>query len=193
MIGIIATVMIAVSVVYSAFFGGIDGVSNAVISSGESAVSLLLSIIGAMATWGGVMRIAQNSGITNAVARVLKPLIKLLFRNIEEKSETFSAIAMNITANLFGLGNASTPLGIKAMKELEKSEQAGETATTNMIMLAVVNSCSVQLVPTTVAALRLANGSASPFEILPCVLIVSVASFIVSVLCVKLFAKRGVK
>ena len=193
MIGIIATVMIAVSVVYSAFFGGIDGVSNAVISSGESAVSLLLSIVGAMATWGGVMRIAQNSGITNAVARVLKPLIKLLFRNIEEKSETFSAIAMNITANLFGLGNASTPLGIKAMKELEKSEQAGETATTNMIMLAVVNSCSVQLVPTTVAALRLANGSASPFEILPCVLIVSVASFIVSVLCVKLFAKRGVK
>ena len=193
MIGIIAAVMIAVSVIYSAFFGGIDGVSNAVISSGESAVSLLLSIIGAMATWGGVMRIAQKSGITNAVARVLKPLIKLLFRNIEEKSETFSAIAMNITANLFGLGNASTPLGIKAMKELEKSEQAGETATTNMIMLAVVNSCSVQFVPTTVAALRLANGSASPFEILPCVLIVSVASFIVSVLCVKLFAKRGVK
>ena len=193
MIGIIATVMIAVSVVYSAFFSGIEGVSNAVISSGESAVSLLLSIIGAMATWGGVMRIAQKSGITNAVAKVLKPLIKLLFRNIEEKSETFSAIAMNITANLFGLGNASTPLGIKAMKELEKSEQAGETATTNMIMLAVVNSCSVQLVPTTVAALRLANGSASPFEILPCVLIVSVASFIVSVLCVKLFAKRGAK
>ena len=193
MIGIIAAVMIAVSVIYSAFFSGIEGVSNAVISSGESAVSLLLSIIGAMATWGGVMRIAQKSGITNAVAKVLKPLIKLLFRNIEEKSETFSAIAMNITANLFGLGNASTPLGIKAMKELEKSEQAGETATTNMIMLAVVNSCSVQLVPTTVAALRLANGSASPFEILPCVLIVSVASFIVSVLCVKLFAKRGVK
>lgn len=193
MIGIIATVMIAVSVVYSVFFSGIEGVSNAVISSGESAVSLLLSIIGAMATWGGVMRIAQKSGITNAVAKVLKPLIKLLFRNIEEKSETFSAIAMNITANLFGLGNASTPLGIKAMKELEKSEQAGETATTNMIMLAVVNSCSVQFVPTTVAALRLANGSASPFEILPCVLIVSVASFIVSVLCVKLFAKRGAK
>ena len=193
MIGIIATVMIAVSVVYSVIFSGIEGVSNAVISSGESAVTLLFSIIGAMATWGGVMRIAQKSGITTAVTRVLKPLIKLLFRNIEEKSETFSAIAMNITANLFGLGNASTPLGIKAMKELEKSEQAGETATTNMIMLAVVNSCSVQLVPTTVAALRLANGSASPFEILPCVLIVSVASFIVSVLCVKLFAKRGVK
>ena len=193
MIGIIATVMIAVSVIYSAIFGGVDGVSNAVISSGESAVSLLLSIIGAMATWGGVMRIAQKSGITNAVAKVLKPLIKLLFNNIEEKSETFSAIAMNITANLFGLGNASTPLGIKAMKELEKCEQAGETATTNMIMLAVVNSCSVQLVPTTVAALRLANGSASPFEIMPCVLIVSIASFTVSVLCVKLFAKRGAK
>ncbi len=193
MIGIIAAVMIAASVLYSAFFGGMQGVSNAVISSGESAVNLLLSIIGAMATWGGIMRIAQKSGITNAVAKLLKPLIKLLFKNIDEKSETFSAIAMNITANLFGLGNASTPLGIKAMKELEKTEQAGETATTNMIMLAVVNSCSVQLVPTTVAALRLANGSKSPFEILPCVLIVSIASFAVSTLCVKLFAKRGAK
>lgn len=187
MINYILAGMILLSCVYGIISNDAASLSNAVISSGQTAVELILSIIGAMATWGGIMKIAQRSGLTDKITKLISPFLRLIFRGLDQGSEAFKAIAMNVAANIFGLGNAATPLGIEAMRALEKEENCGETASRNMILLAVVNTSSVELIPTTVAALRLARGSSAPLDILPCVLTVSLLSLAVSVIFVYIF------
>ncbi len=193
MIDYILAGIIAVSCIYGFVNGGAEAVSNAVLTSGQSAVTLTLSILGAMATWGGVMKLAEKSGLTDKIACLISPFISLIFRGIDKNSKAFKAIAMNITANLFGLGNAATPLGIEAMKELKKEENCNEIASRNMVLLTVINTSSIELIPSTVAALRLTYGSMSPMDILPCVLMVSILSLTAAVTCVYLFDGIGRK
>lgn len=182
MIGFLLVILIFASVVYSALSGSIADVSNAAVSGGADAVKLVLSLAGTMAVWGGIMRVAQRSGLTNALTKLLRPPLRLIFRGLKKDSAALSAIAMNLSANLLGLGNAATPLGIEAMKLLEKEEQPDERASPNMVKLAVMNACSVELIPATVAALRAAAGSASPMDILPCVLLTSICSLFAALL-----------
>lgn len=191
--GYLLASLITISCIYSFHSGGINEVSNAVITSGTTAVNLILTIIGAMATWGGIMRIAQESGLTDKITGLISPVLKIVFKGIDANSKAFKAIAMNIAANVFGLGNAATPLGIEAMRALENEEHCGETASRNMIILTVFNTSSVEIIPTTVAALRLSFGSRSPMDILPCVLLVSIVSLGVSILTVYLFDNRKKK
>lgn len=191
MINYILSSLIILSCGYAFFSGGIDSLTNAVITSGSSAVSLMLTILGSMATWGGVMRLAQTSGLTDKITLLIKPFLKIVFRGLDSSSNAFKAIAMNIAANIFGLGNAATPLGIEAMRALEKEENCGKVASRNMLLLTVFNTSSIEIIPTTVAALRLAHGSNSPLDILPCVLLVSVASLTVSILCVYIFDTKN--
>ena len=174
--------LIGASVVCGMLSGSSAEVSGAVISSGADAVSLVLTLIGTMAVWGGITEIAGRSGITEKLTNILMPFLRLIFRNLKKDSEALRLIAMNVSANLFGLGNAATPLGIEAMQALEREEAPGETASRNMIMLAVMNACSVELIPATVAALRAQAGSAAPMEILPCVLVVSLGSLTAALL-----------
>ncbi len=187
MIDFILAGIIAVSCIYGFLNGGAEAVSNAVLTSGQTAVTLTMSILGAMATWGGVMKLAEKSGLTDKIANLISPIIRLIFQGIDKNSAAFRAIAMNITANMFGLGNAATPLGIEAMKELKKEENCGEVASRNMILLTVINTSSIELIPSTVAALRLTYGSKAPMEILPCVLMVSVLSLTAAIACAYAF------
>ena len=182
MIGYLLSFMIFASVAYSILTGSAQDVSSAVIQSGNEAVTLMLTLAGAMAVWGGVMKIAERSGLTEKLTKALQPLLRLIFRGLKKDSAAISAIAMNMSANLLGLGNAATPLGIEAMRKLELEECPKGTASLNMIKLAVMNACSVEIVPTTVAALRAASGSNAPMEILPCVLIVSIGSLAAALL-----------
>ena len=165
MINYILFFIILFSCGYSIVTGSIDDVSNAALSSGTTAVTLILAIIGSMATWGGIMRVAQESGLTDKITKLISPILKRIFKGVDEKSAAFKAIAMNISANIFGLGNAATPLGIEAMRALEADEKCGDTASRNMILLAVFNTSSIEIIPTTVAALRIAHGSSSPLDI----------------------------
>jgi len=183
--------MILISCAYAFLNGGASELSNAVITSGGTAVSLFITIVGSMATWGGIMKIAQASGLTDIITKIISPLLSKIFKGINRTGAAFKAIAMNIAANLFGLGNAATPLGIEAMKALEAEEGCGTTASRNMIILTVFNTSSVEIIPTTVATLRLAHGSKSPLDILPCVLLVSVISLSISILFVYLFDGAG--
>ena len=178
--------LISVSVIVGIITGNISEVSNAAIDSGTKAAQLSLALLGTMGLWGGLMRIAEKSGLTNVIS-----IAKFLFKGISPDSEAFRAISMNITANLLGLGNAATPLGIDAMKKLEKADNPGETASRNMIMLAVLNTASIQILPTTVAALRLAYGSQTPLDILPAVLLTSLCSVCVGITLVFVFDKKG--
>lgn len=187
--GYLLSALIAVSCIYSFYTGGFNQVSNAVITSGTTAVELILSIIGVMATWGGIMKIAQDSGLTDKITKLISPILKVVFKGIDEKSKAFKAIAMNIAANIFGLGNAATPLGIEAMRALEEEENCQGIATRNMIILTIFNTSSLEIIPTTVAAMRLSYSSKSPLDILPCVLLISAVSLVVSILTVYLFDK----
>lgn len=181
--------LVLLSVVIGFLRGDAGTVSNALISSCSDAVTLCISLCGIICLWSGIMRVAQSSGLTEIVAKGLGPVLKRLFKGISQKGEAMQYIVLNITANLLGLGNASTPFGIAAVKALEKEEKAEENASDNMILFVVLNTASLQLIPTTAAALRLNHGSAAPMEILPAVWAVSVINVILTVLGAKLMGK----
>lgn len=181
--------LITVSVIIGFIQGDAAEVSNGIINSCGEAVALAITLCGIICLWSGIMRAAQASGLTEIVARVLSPLLTRLFKGIDKKGKAMQYIVLNITANLLGLGNASTPFGIAAMKELEREEKSSEAATDNMILFTVLNTASLQLIPTTAAALRLQHGSAAPMEILPAVWAVSAVNVTLTVVAAKLFAK----
>ena len=175
--------------IFAIFSGNISEFSASILESAENAVMLCLSLVGIISLWSGVMKIAENSGVTDSLGKLLSPILSLLFKGIDKSGKAMKAISMNVISNLFGLANASTPLGIEAMKCLEREEHSKYISTQNMITLVVINTASIQLVPTTVAALRLSNGSSSPFEIIPAVLISSFVSVTVAVISTRIFNK----
>lgn len=183
----------AVSVVFCSFYMMISGNSERFISlvyeGCEDAVGLILTLCGVMALWGGFMEIAERSGITAVFSQLLSPLIRLIFPEVKDQRAK-DAISMNITANLLGLGNAATPLGISAMKRLDTLNGRRETASYSMVTFVILNTASVQLVPMTTAALRAKFGSESPMSILPAVLGASVLSLAVGLIVDRLM-RRG--
>ena len=193
MLNCIFAILIISAFISGIISGNIGAVSEAVLTESVSAVDLGIYMLGAMCVWGGVMRVAEKSGITDILSKFFSPFLKLFFKGIDTKGKAFSAICMNITANLLGLGNAATPFGIEAMKELEKEDNCKETASINMIIFAVINTASFTIIPTTVAALRLKNGSENPLEILPAVIITSAITLIVSITFARILDFRGRK
>ena len=168
--------MVVLSVLFGALNGRMPQVSNAAISSCAGAVELVLSLTGAMCLWSGVMNVADKAGITRGLAKLFSPVLRVLFKGLPKDAPALKAISMNITANLLGLGNAATPLGIRAMQQLSKENGGSDTASRHMITFVVLNTASLQLIPTTIATLRLNHGSAAPLDILPAILITSAVS-----------------
>jgi spore maturation protein A len=143
-----------------------------------------------MCLWGGIMRIAEKGGLTTVLARGLAPLMRLLFPGLDPDGPACRSILMNMAANMLGLGNAATPLGLKAMEELDKANPHPGIASNHMVTFVVLNTASIQLIPTTVAALRLQYGAASPLNILPAVWVTSLASAVVAVILSKILGSR---
>lgn len=177
----------------SALLGAIEGnmpeVSSAALNSCVEAVELCIYLTGGMCMWGGIMRVAEKSGITDIIAKIFKPFLKHLFKGLDTNGKAFHAICMNITANLLGLGNAATPIGLEAMKRLEEEEGENEITSRNMVLFVVLNTASITLIPTTAASLRLKHGSEMPMEILPCVLITSACALIAGLVTAVVFDK----
>lgn len=182
--------LILLSIVYAFLTQNTTAVSDAVFSSLEDAVALTLKMLGILCFWSGMMQLAENSGLTQKIARALSPLLRRLFPEIKNDRDAQSAISMNITANLFGIGNAATPLGIEAMKRLKKHAPASDTASNAMVLFVVLNTASIKLIPTTVAMLRHDAGSAAPMEILPVSLLVSFTSCSAAIVVAKLLERR---
>ena len=183
--------MILIAVIFSALNGKISDVSAAAMSEAAGAVELVISLMGSVCLWSGLMRVADRSGFTQKLSRLFSPVTSLLFRGLDRDSPAAKAITMNLTANLLGLGNAATPLGITAMREMEKLDPQNRTASDNMITFVVLNTASLQLIPTTTAMLRLRAGSAAPMEILPAVWAASAASVASGIAAAKLYGKLG--
>jgi spore maturation protein A len=171
-------------------FVKINSVTNdGIIKYAKTAVELAIGLIGIMALWLGVMKIAEASGLIKKLALFLKPLTTWLFPDVPADHPAMGAMIMNISANILGLANAATPLGLKAMEELSKLNRKLGTATDAMCTFLVINTSNVQLIPATVIAIRAAAGSANPTEILGPVIIATTVNTIVGVTVVKLFAK----
>lgn len=181
--------MILISVLAGILTGNADSVTKGAIDGCAQGVELCISMLGIMCFWTGLSKIAEKAGIINIFGKVLKPFTKLIFPNLKEGSAALSAIIMNIVANFFGMGNAATPLGIKAMKELDKIN-CDTSASYEMCVFAVLNTASIQLIPSTLISLRHTFGSENPSVIIVPVWIVSVCAAFMAILSAKYFEKR---
>ena len=179
------TGMVAVSLVFGILTGSVGELGGAALEGATAAVELCVSMAGIMCLWTGVMEVMEQCGLSAALARLFRPLLRRLFPNASRDEETLVAISANLSANLLGLGNAATPLGIRAARRMAQ----GGTASHELCQLVVLNSASIQLLPTTVAGVRSALGSADPFDILPAVWTASLLSVLAGLAAAKLFAR----
>lgn len=174
--------------VYCLFTGQGAGLSAAALEGAKSALTLALSIGGSLCLWSGVGEAMSRSGLSRHVARFLSPVLRRLFPQAYQDELAAGYLSANVTANLLGLGNAATPMGIAAVRRM-KALSGGERASDEMCRLIVMNTASIQLLPATVAALRAQYGSAVPFDILPAVWITSLCSVAVGLTAAKLFQR----
>ena len=182
------TGMVAVSLVFGILTGSVGELGGAALEGASAAVELCVAMAGIMCLWTGVMEVMDQCGLSAALARLFRPLLRRLLPNASRDEETLAAVSANVSANLLGLGNAATPLGIQAARRMARN--CGGTASDELCLLVVLNTASIQLLPTTVASVRAAFGSAAPFDILPAVWISSLASVTVGLLTARLLSRR---
>lgn len=183
-------IFIIISVVYAFFSGNIDKVNSGIFESTKSAVELSIIFLGTISLWNGIMQIAYKSSLINLIVKILNPIIKILFPEIKNNEKIKKEISMNIVANIFGLGNAATPLGIKAMESMQEINDKKSTLSNSMMMFIVINTASLQLIPTTVIAIRTSLNSNNPTSIMVPVWGATISSIVFALLCTKILIKR---
>lgn len=174
--------LIISSVVSAVVLGNTDELSNALMNSGKSSIELLLTMAGIICLWSGIMKIAEQSGFTEQISKIFAPILKPLFPKLDKKGSAFKNITMNISANLLGLGNAATPFGLKAMSDLHKINGEKNIASNEMVIFVVMNTASLQILPTTLAVLRQSYGSNAPFEVIKAIWISSATALAVGLI-----------
>lgn len=185
--GIIWAGMVLISVVCALATGRMDAVATGALDGAAAAVELCLSMTGVLCLWMGIMEIMRRCGLSRALARLLRPILKRLYPDFARDGAVMDNIAANVSANLLGLGNAATPLGMEAARLM--SVKSPGVASDSLCMLVVCNTASIQLLPTTVASVRAAAGCEAPFDILPAVWLASAISVTVGICAAKLFAR----
>ena len=181
--------LIVISIIAGAINGRLTDVVNAILSGAELSVKVAFSLIGIMAFWLGMMKIAKQCGLIEIIAKLIKPVTKRLFNEIPENSPAIGDIAMSFSANAFGLTNAATPIGIKAMEELQKHNTDKTSASNAMCMFLAMNTAGFQLVPATVIAILIGIGYKNPTSIIAPTLLVTTISFISAIFLAKIFQK----
>ncbi len=176
--------MILLSLIVAAVNGRIDETVTAAFTGAQSSVEVVLSFAGVMCFWTGILKIAEKSGMADKIQKLLNPVIKRLFPKADNEAKKY--IGMNMTANILGMGNAATPMGIKAMTALDKYNKNPLYPSDEMCMLVVLNTTSFQLIPTTIIALRTAASSSNPMSVILPIWITSAVSIVVAVTAVKL-------
>ena len=181
--------LIVISIIIGAINGKLSDVVNSILTGAELSVKVAFSLIGIMAFWLGMMKIADKCGLIKFIAKVIKPITKKLFNEIPEDSPAIGDIAMTITANAFGLANAATPIGIKAMEELQKHNTDKTSASNAMCMFLAMSTAGFQLIPATVIAILIGIGYKNPTEIIAPTLLVTSIAFICAIILAKIFQK----
>lgn len=191
MLNIIWPLFIVISFIYAFFSGNIEQVSNGIFESLTDVVNLSLTFLGTMCLWNGIMEIAKKTALIKKLTSFLKPLIKFLFPELTKNEKAKEEISMNIIANVLGLGNAATPLGLKAMKTMQKENKDKTTLSNSMAMFILINTASIQLIPTNVIAIRNSLNSTAPTQIIFPVWIATIVAAISSIMAAKVFIKMG--
>ena len=181
--------LICISILFSAVSGRIDEFTKAMFEAGKAAVEVCLYLVGIVSLWLGLTKILEDSGLIYKLSNFFRPAISLLFRNIPEGHPSITSITLNLLANLFGLGNAATPLGIQAMEDLQTLNPENDTITFEMMLFIVINTSSIQLIPFTVIGLLASYGSHNPNVVVLPTLISTVVSSATAVGILYLFKK----
>lgn len=181
--------LIAISIIVGIFNNTLNDVINAMLSACNTAVKISFSLIGIMAFWLGIMRIAEKSGLVQILSKLLNPIAKILFKDVKKDSPVVGDITMSVAANALGLTNAATPIGLKVMKELQEDNKNKDTATDSMCMFLGMNTAGFQIIPATVIAVLVGVGAKNPSEIILPTLIVTTISFFVAIITALIFRK----
>lgn len=169
--------------------GNGEAISRAIVNSSGSTVTFIIELTGIMCFWCGVMKVAEKSGLTDKLAKILKPILKLIFKDAAKDEKALGAIVMNLTANMMGLSNAATPFGIKAMEEMDRLNKEKGTASNDMSLFLVLNAACIQLVPSTIISIRAACNSLNPGIIILPALISTATAAMVGVICCKILQR----
>ncbi len=189
MINVIWAALLIIGFVVGMLTGNIEAVTEAAIENAKTGVELAMGLIGVMALWLGIMKIAEDSGLVEKIAKGLRPITVRLFPDVPEDHPAMGAMVMNIAANILGLGNAATPLGLKAMQELQELNEQKDTATDAMVMFLAINTSSVTLIPASTIAILTAAGATNPTNIIGPTIVATVVSTVVAVVATKMLGK----
>ena len=181
--------MVILSLIFGLLTGNLDEVSAAALEGAGSAVKLGISMAGVLCLWSGVMEVMNASGLSAGLARAFRPLLRRLLPEAAQDPETLAAVSANVSANLLGLGNAATPLGIRAARRMARG--LGGVASDELCLLVVLNTASIQLIPATIASVRAAAGCETPFDILPAVWLASALSVAAGLAAARLLSRWG--
>lgn len=182
-------ILLSVSIVFAIFTGNLEPFTKSIFEGAKSAVEVSLFLLGIVSVWMGITRILEDSGLIFRIAHLFKPIISRLFKNIPGDHPSISAITLNVLANLFGLGNAATPLGIKAMQELDTLNEDKGTITFEMMIFIVINTASIQFIPFSVIGILASYNATNPAAVVLPVLIATIISAIAALLILFSFRK----
>jgi spore maturation protein A len=190
MVNYIWVFMTLIGIVFGMINGTMGEINNAIFTGAKEAVTLCIGLISILVFWLGMMRIAQESGLLDGLSRIFRPIVKRLFPEVPPDHPAMGYILSNMIANMFGLGNAATPLGIKAMEQLQELNGGKNEASRSMITFLAINTASITLIPTTVIAIRMTYHSASPTEIVVPTLIATIISALGAIIIDRYFYYR---
>ena len=191
MMNYVFPVLLIISFIAAIATGRMDALSSAVIDGAGSAVELLIRLVSMLCLWGGIMEIAEQAGMTKFFARLMSPVVGMIFPRLRKEKYALEAISMNITANILGLGNAATPLGLEAMRRLQDINSSKTVASDEMIVFVVMNTAAMHIIPTTVATMRGQYGSENPMEIMPAAFLTSFCALAAAITVAKLGNRLG--
>lgn len=184
--------LVAIAFITAIFTGKMPEIGTAAITGAETAVNISLGLIGIMALWLGIMKIAEEAGLIKLLARLIKPVTRRLFPEIPPDHPAMGAMLLNLAANWLGLSNAATPLGLKAMEELQSLNKSSETASNSQVLFLAMNTASITFIPATIIGVRVAAGSKDPFSIIATSLFASCCATIVAIIVAKLLGRLPV-
>lgn len=187
MVNVIWAAMLVIGIVFAMFNGTMEKVNKAIFEGAKEAVTLCIGLISILVFWLGMMKIAEEAGLLKKLSRLFKPLVRRLFPEVPDNHPAMGYILSNMMANLFGLGNAATPLGIKAMEEMKKLNGGRNEASRSMVTFLAINTSSLTLIPTTVISIRMNYGSANPTEIVGTTLVATICATVGAILIDRYF------
>ena len=189
MLNIVWPIFIIISFSYAIFLGNLNSLNAEIFSSLENAIKLSINLLGTICLWNGIMQIASKTSVIDKLTSFLKPIIRYLFPDLKKRPKIQKEISMNMIANILGLGNAATPLGLKAMKSMQEENEDKDVLSDSMAMFIVINTASIQIIPTTVIAIRNSLGSENPTSIVFPVWIATICAAISGIVAVKILIK----